>query len=182
VEAKVKSEKPLKSKSPIPMTKSVAEQIAHLLNQHNSLQTPYTGDKVIGAKAKYHPIQHEGLVFGSVATHRLNFMLTEVKHLVVHPTFRKMGLGHKLIKTAMGRADTPVIYATIRKDNTASLYLFEKAGFRVISTAKIKDHETHFLIKENETYHQDSTESAGNFTSPTRKTRHPLGGALGAWE
>jgi len=86
-------------------------------------------------------------------------MLTEVKHLVVHPMFRKMGLGRTLINTAMGKADTPIMYATIRESNAASLHIFKAAGFKIVSTAKIKDHSTHFLIKENETYNQDNTES-----------------------
>lgn len=84
-------------------------------------------------------------------------MLTEVKHLVVHPMFRKMGLGRTLINTAMKKADTPIMYATIRENNIASLHIFKAAGFKIISTAKIKDHNTHFLIKENETYNKDST-------------------------
>lgn len=129
-----------------------AEQIAHLLNQHNKLQSPYTGDKILNSKAKYHPITYEGLVFGSVATWRVSFMLTEIKHLVVHKSFRKIGLGSALIARVSDTIDTPIIYATIRSNNEASLKLFQDAGFAIVSTAVMKDHETHFLIKNNEAH------------------------------
>jgi ribosomal protein S18 acetylase RimI-like enzyme len=108
-------------------------------------------------------------------------MLTEVKHLVVHPLFRKMGLGRALIETAMKKADTPIMYATIRESNSSSLYIFKEAGFKIISTAEIKDHKTHFLIKENETYNQDAV--AGEIkptTGPGR--RNPIGIPDSAWK
>jgi ribosomal protein S18 acetylase RimI-like enzyme len=86
-------------------------------------------------------------------------MLTEIKHLVVHKSFRKIGMGAALIKRAMARADTPLMFATIREKNTASISLFQQAGFRIVSTAEMKDHKTHFLLKENETYLKDQVTS-----------------------
>lgn len=77
-------------------------------------------------------------------------MLTEVKHLVVLSPFRKIGLGKHLIACAVAEADTPILYATIRDKNKASLRLFQSAGFHIASTAQMKDHKTHFLIKNNE--------------------------------
>jgi ribosomal protein S18 acetylase RimI-like enzyme len=83
-------------------------------------------------------------------------MLTEIKHLVVHKSFRNIGLGTSLISRAEKLIDTPIIYATIRSKNVASLKLFQDAGFIVASTAKMEDHETLFLIKNNEAHLQIS--------------------------
>jgi ribosomal protein S18 acetylase RimI-like enzyme len=130
----------------------------------------------MGSKSKYYPIQYEGLVFGSVATLRLSFMLTEVKHLVVHNSFRKIGLGKALLDSALTFVDTPIVYATIRSKNVASLKLFEGAGFRITSTAKMEDHETHFLIKENEAH----LKASDSVTKPALKRPYssfPLGKA-----
>ena len=113
----------------------------------------------MSTKGTYHPVMEQGIVFGSVCTYRLNFMLTEVKHLVVHPMFRKMGLGKTLINKAIAKVETPIMYATIRESNIASMHIFNAAGFDIISTAKIKDHNTHFLIKNNATYNETNTAS-----------------------
>ena len=93
-------------------------------------------------------------------------MLTEVKHLVVHRSFRRVGVGDALVKLAMQRADTPLLFATIREKNEASISLFQKAGFHIVSTAQMKDHKTHFLLKENEAYLKNNAKSVGSSPKP----------------
>lgn len=70
-------------------------------------------------------------------------------------------MGDALVKLAMQRADTPLLFATIRENNVASLALFQKAGFNIASTAQMKDHKTHFLLKENEAYLKNTADSIG---------------------
>lgn len=135
-----------------PLNESLAAQIAHLLNLHNHLQSEYTARKVLDARTKYLPEHYEGLVFGSIGVQRMNFMLSEVKHLVVHPAFRRMGLGRKLLKRAMLEADTPLLFATIREGNEASLGLFTSTGFRVHAAPSTGEHRVNFLLRANESY------------------------------
>lgn len=137
---------------PEPLNRSQAEQIAHLLNENNKLQSVYDGGKVLNSKATYLPEHFQGLVFGSVAIQRMNFMLTEIKHLVVHPAFRKMGLAQLMLGKAMARAETPLLFATIRDDNTGSLHLFQKTGFKAVARVAMGDHRTILLLRTNESY------------------------------
>jgi ribosomal protein S18 acetylase RimI-like enzyme len=163
---------------PEPMTKAQAEQIAHLLNENNELQTAYDGSKILNSKAKYYPEHYQGLVFGSIAVQRVNFMLSEIKHLVVHPAFRRGGLAREMLTEAEARVETPVIFATIRSKNTASLKLFHQAGFRAVIRAPVGDHETVLLIKANAALSRSNnkTGSKGNLK---RRQRAPFGLDLG---
>jgi len=135
------------------LTAAQAEQIAHLLNLHNKLQSPYDGRRILNSNATYYPEHFEGLVFGSVAVQRMNFMLTEIKHLVVHPAFRKMGLARVMLGKAMGAAVTPLLFATIRADNEGSLHLFQGEGFKPVAKARVDKHQILFLLRTNESYY-----------------------------
>lgn len=141
---------PKRANAPEKLTRSQAEQIAHLLNENNNLRGEYDGDKILRSTASYHPEHFEGLVFGSVAVQRLTFMLSEIKHLVVHHSFRRMGLGKRLLSKALLAIDTPLVCATIREENVASLALFHSSGFVSLAKANFGDHKTWFLLKANE--------------------------------
>lgn len=93
-------------------------------------------------------------------------MLTEIKHLVVHKSFRRIGMGEALVNLGIQRADTPLLFATIREKNEASITLFQKAGFNIVSTAQMKDHKTHFLLKENEAYLKSTANGVGSLPKP----------------
>ena len=84
----------------------------------------YDSVRVDRSLATYYPLHLNNLVFGSVAVQRFNFLLSEVKHLVVHPLFRRMGLAKHLLSFALGKVETPLVYASIRKENKASVTLF----------------------------------------------------------
>ena len=75
-------------------------------------------------------------------------------------------MGGALVRLAIQKADTPLLFATIREKNTASIALFEKAGFNIVSTAKMKDHKTHLLLKENEAYLKNSAKGVGSLPKP----------------
>lgn len=110
-----------------------ARQIAKLINEHNLLKKEYTSLDIARSKAVYFPITVGQLVLASVAIDRLNFLLTEVKHLVVLPNLRKLGLGKRLVSMAIAEATTPYLIASIRSANTGSIALFESLKFTQIS-------------------------------------------------
>lgn len=163
--AKLKLSSPLKTgnlaEEPSHLTEAIAAQIACLLNTHNKLTTRYYAERIAESRTKYYPEHYQGLVFGSIGVLRVNFVLSEIKHLVVHPAFRKMGMGARLLKTALRAADTPLLFATIREGNKASLSLFTKAGFSVCHSPAVKGRKINFLLKHNDLYQTtapDSTE------------------------
>jgi ribosomal protein S18 acetylase RimI-like enzyme len=157
------------------LNQSQAEQIAHLLNENNRLQSAYTGGKVLQSSATYYPIQLAGFVFGSVAVHRMNFFLTEIKHVVVHPLFRRMGMARKMVEHAVTTVETPIMYATIREDNTASLKLFESLGFVAVQEGNMGDHKLQLLMKQNGNYKPKTVAKKSKFVS-TAYGKSPLMG------
>jgi len=88
------------------------------------------------------------MVIGCIGIKRLNFLLTEIKHLVVHPVLRRYGLAKALLAGAEGAATTPLVTASIREDNTASQRLFLNAGFTIVATAAVEDHNVKLVLKE----------------------------------
>jgi len=89
-------------------------------------------------------------VFGSVGLLRVSFLLTEIKHLVVHSSFRRFGIAKKLLVAALEETDTPLVFATIRETNTASRALFKQAGFTEVVTSTVNSHKIVLLLKKNE--------------------------------
>ena len=67
----------------------------------------------------------------AVGLRRLNWCMTEVKHLVVRPDERRKGYGSRVVRLVLERVRTPLVIATIRKDNVSSQDLFRKLGFFV---------------------------------------------------
>ena len=90
-------------------------------------------------------------------------MLSEVKHLVVHRAFRRMGLARSMLSGALASIETPVIFATIRSDNVPSLSLFASFGFTAYYKVDMGNHQTTLLLKANE-----------HFKTPKIKTKASL--------
>ena len=79
-------------------------------------------------------------MLGSVAVQRVDFLMTEVKHLVIHPMVRGFGIGKKLVAGVLKAVTTPLLYAKIRADNVASRALFNSLLFREVETVPEEDH------------------------------------------
>lgn len=107
----------------------IARQIAALLNSHNRLGVHYTKETILAAKGDFIVQTMGPLVAGCVKVERQSYSMTEIKHLVVHPSFRRSGLAKMLVESGINQATTPLIYATIRRDNTASQRTFQSCGF-----------------------------------------------------
>ena len=64
--------------------------------------------------------------------------------------FRRQGHGSKIIelasKTFFGSTDVKTIHAYIKKENTASLAAFKKAGFSFVKNMLVKNQPAHHLI------------------------------------
>lgn len=94
----------------------------------------------------YFPLVFGESVIASVAVQRVGFLLSEVKHLVVHPSFRGAGLSKIMLAKAIVGAQTPFLYATIREGNEASLNLFRRYGFEGVDSAEVGSHNVIILM------------------------------------
>ncbi|MEM2088660.1 MAG: GNAT family N-acetyltransferase [Thermoproteota archaeon] len=66
--------------------------------------------------------------------HSLNYIYDcgYIGGLLIHRDFRKMGIGSKLLKTALSSLSTKHVYLFAEEQNTAAIRFFEKTGFRKI--------------------------------------------------
>jgi N-acetylglutamate synthase-like GNAT family acetyltransferase len=127
----------------------IAEQVAGLINSYNGLSYKRTPFDLVDGKVEYVIESHGRWVIGCCGIERHGFAFTEVKHLAVHSEWRKKGVGKFLVKGAIGMCSTPLLYATIRADNPASMGLFLALGFRKSSSYWNESHDVNLLIKEN---------------------------------
>ncbi|MCO6413938.1 MAG: GNAT family N-acetyltransferase/peptidase C39 family protein [Thiogranum sp.] len=82
--------------------------------------------------------EHEGKVCGNVIVlFNSGTSLARLYSIAIHPEFRNLGLGRKLAEAAEASAlegECAYMRLEIRRDNPASIRLFEKMGYRLIGT------------------------------------------------
>ena len=112
--------------------REIAKQIANLLNRYNRLYTYHTEYSIMSSAANYFVEIAEDKVVGCAALLKEYPELSKSYHTSVLPEYRRKGLGAKLLLTSINNCDTPYVYGTIREDNTASLGLVGKLGWKFI--------------------------------------------------
>ncbi len=125
----------------------ISTQIAGLINDYNGLAEPKTRAAILQSRTDYVVETHGKLVIAAVGLNKNSYTLTEIKHLVVRPEWRKKGVAQFVTKRALSLVTTPMAYATIRENNIASLKLFEKLGFIHSGKYSTKDHQVILLTK-----------------------------------
>jgi ribosomal protein S18 acetylase RimI-like enzyme len=83
----------------------------------------------------------------AVGLRRLNWCMTEVKHLVVRPEERRRGYGTRVVRLVLERVRTPLAIATIREDNGSSQDLFRKLGFFVACELGLEGGPVHLVVR-----------------------------------
>ena len=78
---------------------------------------------------RYFVLLADERIVGCVGLRRMSCALSEIRHLVVLPEYRRRGFARALMDHAMDRSETPVLVASVRVTNEASLALFVGAGF-----------------------------------------------------
>jgi len=127
----------------------IAEQVASLLNVYNDLSFKRTSVDVLNGKTNYVVELHGSLLLGCCGIERLNYQITEIKHLVVRPDWQRKGIGRYLVRKAVDRTESPILYATIREDNKASMMLFASLGFRESLSYTSENHNVILVVKAN---------------------------------
>lgn len=130
----------------------IARQIAGLLNDHNSLSRKRYGPEIREGSTEYVAETHGKLVIGAVGIRKVSPVLSEVKHLVVRPEWRRKGIAKFILKRGMSLATTPLLYAMIRADNSASLELFQSVGFTRGQDYQAADHKVALLTRNSPTW------------------------------
>lgn len=109
--------------------REVATQVASLINLNNRLNSHYTPEMIVQCSREYIVESLGNVVIACIKIERQSYNITELKHLTVDTKNRGMGVAKMLVKTAIQRSTTPIIYAMIRHDNKASQKVFMSCGF-----------------------------------------------------
>lgn len=112
--------------------RSIAGQIAALLNSNNELRKTHNIDTVLSNGVQYFIELNGDLVVGCVGLFKQH-MMDKVVHLSVSNSFRRRGIGLKLINTVINSTNQQTLYTQVRQDNVSSLNLMHKAGFSEIA-------------------------------------------------
>jgi len=118
----------------------MARQIAKLVNDYNRLYRKHSEYSVLKDRADYFVEVVADKVIGCVGLTKKHPTISEVKHVCVHPQYRRQGIAKKLINLAMANCKTPYVYMTIRKDNLPSLLTAKSLGFVLVREDWRKDH------------------------------------------
>ncbi len=122
-------------------------QVANLLNSFNLLGKKRTVLDICEGRTNYIIETNGKFVAGAIGLDRQSYTFTEIKHLVVHPAYRRKGIAKYLVERAMKNSDTKLVFATVREDNHLSLDLFESLGFIRSGGYKTDEHNVILLVR-----------------------------------
>jgi len=118
----------------MPITESMAERVADLLNTQNRLETRYTAASVLEHGERYITRLNDAEeLMGVVEVKKVQWYQCEIDHLSVDPRFARQDVGSWLVLAAEGKARenrARIVQCTIRVGNNASECLFKKHGYR----------------------------------------------------
>lgn len=106
----------------------ISKQIVSLVNRNNQLNSVYRPENVMGRN--YYIVNVNGTVLACVEVDKQSYSFTEIRHLCVESYFRNYGIGKLLVERAIKHVKTPMIYATVLKNNIASCKLFNSLSFK----------------------------------------------------
>lgn len=154
----------------------ISVQIARLLNDYSQLSKKRAGHDILNSNTDYVVETHGKFVIGVAGIQKVSHELSELKHMVVHPAWRKKGLGHFVAKRSMVLCKTPSIYATVRTGNKASLRALDKLGFVRTHDRDAGDHQLTVLVRVSPKCLRKSRASRSSFpvVSPTLVSKSSL--------
>jgi len=110
------------SKFILSMTKNnIASQIAHLLNIGNQFYYTIMPYHILHNDIRYLIELDRDRVIGVIGLQVKNQYVTELKHLAVHPQYRRRGIGKKLLEMGIKFATTPYVYGVVRSINSTNI-------------------------------------------------------------
>lgn len=119
----------------------LARQIADIVNRGQQLQSQLHPLKVIETIDEYITLvdDDKSQVIACVRVRKINWYIGEISHLAVHPDYRNLGYGRRILELAEERAYSKgahVLQCTIRLDNDGSTSLFFGYGWQELKQFK----------------------------------------------
>jgi ribosomal protein S18 acetylase RimI-like enzyme len=112
---------------------SMAQQIADLLNKGGQLAAYQSAKSVLFNKIEY-LIELDGqTVVGVMGLEQQGPQITEMKHLCVHPDYRRHGIGKRLLELGIKAAKTEYVYGAVREDNASNIRNNLRVGMKAIA-------------------------------------------------
>ena len=110
----------------------LAQQVADLLNKGRQLIAYQNGQSILLNNMQY-IVQLDGdIVTGVMGLEQQGQKVTEMKHLCVHPAYRRRGIGKKLLELGIKAAKTQYVYGAVRSDNHTNIRNNLRVGMRPI--------------------------------------------------
>ncbi len=100
---------------------NLAAQIANLLNAGQQLGLNMTDRSIILSPTEYIVEMDREKVIGVIGLDVYLNRVTELKHLCVHPDYRRQGLGIKLLEKGVEAATTEFVYGAVGSDNHTNI-------------------------------------------------------------
>ena len=101
--------------------KNLAGQIASLVNAGGQLKFLMSKDSILYNNIRYLIELHKDKLIGTVGLEKCNPHVTEIKHLCVHPKYRRQGLGKKLLERGVQASLTDTVFGVVRSDNAVNI-------------------------------------------------------------
>jgi len=101
-------------------SRDIAGQVAGLLNSGGQLVYFLTVDSILCNSIGY-IIELDGEKVIGVIGLEQSGNVTELKHLCVHPLYRRRGLGRKLLEKGIMASKTEFVYGAVRSDNHTNI-------------------------------------------------------------
>jgi len=100
---------------------SLVAQISSLINSGHQLKFYLSQESI-----KYSPIRylielHRDKVIGTIGLEQRSPRVTELKHLCVHPDYRRQGIGLKLLERGAKASLTEFVFGVVRSDNLVNI-------------------------------------------------------------
>jgi len=101
--------------------RNIAGQISKLLNSGGQLRAYMYPDSILNNGVQY-LIELDGeTVTGVIGLEKQHPRVAELKHLCVHPDYRRRGLGKKLLERGLKASTTEFTYGAVRSDNHTNI-------------------------------------------------------------
>lgn len=133
---------------------SLATQIADLINSGRQLYVHLVPSSILASKIQY-IIELDGeKVVGAVGLDQKSSRVTEIKHLVVHPQYRRRGIGKKLLERAITAAQTDFVYGYVREDNLTNIRNNFRVGMRPMGKSRVwRGHRRILFVRRRHDIH-----------------------------
>jgi ribosomal protein S18 acetylase RimI-like enzyme len=123
--------------------RDIAGQIAGLINAGGQLAHVLVTDSILLNRVEYLIEMSGDTVVGVIGLEQYG-KATELKHLCVHPDYRRRGIGKKLLEKGVKASRTEFVFGMVRSDNHSNIRNNLRIGMKPIG--KKRGRGCHIII------------------------------------